>query len=299
MRILVFGAGAIGSLFGAKLSKYNDVTLLGREEHIQKIRERGLIIRGKTRAIFYLNAISRLEDYKTEPDIVIITVKSYDTDTALKNIVDYLGKGIYVMSLQNGLDNMEKMKKFFDKEKIIVGLTTEASLFLKPGEIEHTGKGKTTIGSPKNTRFLEQLHQEFVKAGFETRISNNIERDVWRKAIVNACINPLTAIFGIKNGVLKNKVLSEIVRDICRESIEVARGVGIEIDYEDMLGEIWEVIDLTSENLSSMLQSIIKGRKTEIDSINGYIYNLGKKVGVEAKINKLLTELVKIREEFK
>ena len=299
MRILVFGAGAIGSLFGAKLSKYNDVTLLGREEHIQKIRERGLVIRGKTRAIFHLNAISRLEDYKTEPDIVMIAVKSYDTDIALKNIIDYFGKDICVMSLQNGLDNVEKMRKLFDEEKIIIGLTTEASLFLKPGEIEHTGKGKTTIGSLKNTRFLEQLYQEFVKAGFETRISNNIERDVWRKAIVNACINPLTAIFGIRNGVLKNKVLSEIVRDICRESIEVARGAGIEIDYEDMLGEIWEVIDSTSENFSSMLQSIIKGRKTEIDSINGYIYNLGKKVGVEAKINKLLTELVKIREEFK
>jgi len=299
MKILIFGAGAIGSMFGAKLSRYNDVTLLGRKEHMQKVRERGLILRGKTRAVFYLDAISRLEYYKARPDIVIVTVKSYDTDDAINDIAEYFGRDINVMSLQNGLDNIEKMRRFFDKERIFIGLTTEASLFLKPGEIEHTGRGKTIIGSLKNNKFLEQLYREFVKAGFRTRISNDIERDMWRKAIINACINPLTAIFGIKNGVLKEKILFEIVKDICRESIEVARGVGIKLDYEEMLREVREVIDLTSENLSSMLQSIIKGKRTEIDSINGYIYNLGKKIGLESKLNKLLTELVKIREEFK
>ena len=298
MRILVFGAGAIGSLFGAKLSKYNDVTLLGREDHVSVIRRRGLIVRGKTRGIFHVDAISKLDEYETEPDVIMLTVKSYDTEDALKDIIEHFGKDICVMSIQNGLDNLEKMERYLDRRKIIIGLTTEGCTFLKPGEVKHSGEGVTVIGSLDNLDLAKQICKEFNKAGIKAKLSNDIKMDMWKKAIVNACINPLTAVFGVKNGFLKDEVLFEMVKDICRECIEVSKSVGIKIEYDEMLKEIEKVIESTSENISSMLQSIIRKRRTEIDSINGYICDLGRKAGIETRINRILMGLVKIREGF-
>ncbi len=298
MRILVFGAGAIGSLFGAKLSLYNDVTLLSRKEHAESIKKNGLILRGKTEGVYHVDAIHILDHYTGKPDIIIITVKSYDTREAIQEVVNKFGREIRVMSLQNGLDNLEKIEEFISRDRIFLGLTTEGCIFLKPGEVLHAGTGKTIVGSPEKNEFVHDVMHEFRKAGFDTEISQDIIRDMWKKAIINACINPLTAIFEIKNGELKREILFDIVKDICMESVDVARASGLDIGFEEMIEEVRNVIESTSENLSSMLQSIRRKKKTEIDSINGYICKVGKKYGKDVKMNSLLTDLVKIREVF-
>ena len=298
MRILVFGAGAIGSLFGAKLSLYNDVTLLSRKEHVESIRKNGLILKGKTEGIYRVDAVYALDHYTGKPDVIIITVKSYDTRKAIQEVVNRFGREIRVMSLQNGLDNLEKMEEFISRERIFLGLTTEGCIFLKPGEVLHAGRGKTVVGSLEKNEFVHDIVHEFRRAGFDTDVSRDIIRDMWKKAVVNACINPLTAIFEIKNGELKKEILFDIVKEICMESVDVARAHGIYIEFEEMIEEVRNVIESTSENLSSMLQSIRRKKKTEIDSINGYICKVGKKYGKDVKMNSLLTDLVKIREVF-
>lgn len=298
MRILVFGAGAIGSLFSAKLSLYNDVTLLSRKEHAESIKKNGLILRGKTEGVYHVDAIHTLDHYTGKPDIIIITVKSYDTREAIQEVVNKFGREIRVMSLQNGLDNLEKIEEFIRRDRIFLGLTTEGCIFLKPGEVLHAGTGKTIVGSPEKNEFVHDVMHEFRRAGFDTEISQDIIRDMWKKAIVNACINPLTAIFEIKNGELKREILFDIVKDICMESVDVARASGLDIGFEEMIEGVRNVIESTSENLSSMLQSIRRKKKTEIDSINGYICKVGKKYGKDVKMNSLLTDLVKIREVF-
>lgn len=299
MKILIFGAGAIGSLFGARLSRYNNVTLLSRKKHAESINKNGLKISGKTEGVYHLKAIYNLRDFGDDPDLIILTVKAYDTENAVKEIVEKFGKHINLLSLQNGLDNLDKIKKYVDPEEILMGVTTEASIFVKPGEIIHTGIGKTVIGSIAENPMLNQIYKKFKEAGFETILSNDIMEEIWKKGIVNACINPLTATLEVKNGYLKNDVLFEIIKDVCKESLDVARANGIDLDFDEMLREVSQVIDSTSENISSMLQSIIRGRKTEIDSINGYISDLGKRFGIETRLNELLTKLVKIREEFR
>lgn len=299
MKILIFGAGAIGSLFGARLSVHNDVTLLSRKEHVEKIRNNGLVIKGKTKGVYHPTAISTLDEYEGKPDLVIVTVKSYDTERAVGDIVDKFGVEIPVMSLQNGLDNLEKMRRYLTEDKILLALTTEACTFLKPGEVEHTGTGKTLVGSLQRSDIVGRICTEFRKAGFRTMVSRNIIRDMWKKAIVNACINPLTAILEVKNGFLMDDVLGSIVEDICQECIDVARSAGVEMDFNEMIKEVTSVIESTSENLSSMLQSILKGKKTEIDSINGYICKLGRRYGKDIKLNNTLVNLVKMREGFR
>lgn len=296
MRILVFGAGAMGSLFGSRLSIRNHVTLVGRREHVRAIREKGLVVRGETKGVFYIDAIENVEEYEGYPDLILIAVKSYDTEDAVREIVRRFGKEIYVVSLQNGLDNLDKMKKHLGEDRIILALTTEACTFSRPGEVLHTGRGKTILGSLTEIDMVEKLREELNLVGFEAEISKDIIRDMWRKAMINACINPLTALLEVENGRLKNPVLFEIVRRVCRECVDVAVAKGLDIEYDDMLKEVEEVIDATSRNLSSMLQSLMRGRKTEIDSINGYICKVGGEYGIRTEMNDLLVKLIRMKE---
>lgn len=122
--------------------------------------------------------------------------------------------------------------------------------------------------------------------------------DIWEKAIINSCINPLTAILDIKNGeILEHDALLSIAEKTCMESIRIAQGRGIPVEEEKLLKNLREVLRNTSDNLSSMVQSLRKGKRTEIDSINGCIAKFGKEIGAKTELNDLLIKLVKIREK--
>ena len=158
MNIVIFGAGAIGSLIGAKLSKNNYVILHGRKSHIDKIKKDGLKIIGKT----------------------------------------------IILTIQNGLDNIEIIKKWVNASQIMIGVTTEGSLFVKPGYIKHTGTGITKIGvlDGHHSNIIKQIVNLFNESKINTILSENILKEIWIKAIINSCVNPLTTIFRCKNGYL-------------------------------------------------------------------------------------------------
>ncbi|MFW6149293.1 MAG: ketopantoate reductase family protein, partial [Atribacterota bacterium] len=291
MNIIILGAGAIGSLFGALLSKKNNVLLIGRTLHTNAIRKRGLKIEGKTRFNQKIPAVHSIDDVMFSPDLLILTVKSYDTESAIKTARKMINKNTIVLSLQNGLDNIDKMEKFIARRQIIAGVTTHASLFSKPGLIKHTGKGKIILGelNGRKTKRIENIVNIFNEAGVETIVSVDIVKEIWIKAIINSSINPLTTIFECKNGyLLQNPILERIVERVCEESTGIANANGIKLSYIDMLEKTKEVINYTSENYSSMLQSFKKGRKTEIGSINGKIVEIGEKHNVEPMISEVL-----------
>jgi 2-dehydropantoate 2-reductase len=137
MNILIFGAGAIGSLIGANLSKNNNVILIGRKSHISSIKKNKLIIKGKTNLKVKINAKETVDDLKFKPDILILTVKSYDTEHAILQVKNIISENTIVLSLQNGLDNIDKIRKYISFEKIIVGVTTHGAFFSKPGIIRN------------------------------------------------------------------------------------------------------------------------------------------------------------------
>ena len=159
MNIVVFGAGAIGSLFGGILSKQNNVVLIGRKEHSDAINKKGLKIRGLTKLDAEISAFEKLEGIDIIPDLIVLSVKSYDTLEAAKKIKKIVREKTVVMSLQNGLDNVEKIKKFIDIKKIVVCITTNGAVFSKPGIITHTGVGKTTMGKiiDKDNNDIEKI----------------------------------------------------------------------------------------------------------------------------------------------
>jgi len=296
MKIVVLGAGAMGSLFGGLLSKKNDVTLVSRKTHVQTIKKNGLKITGKTKLKVNIVALDSISKIGFSPDLLILTVKSYDTEAAIKEAKSIIGNKTVVLSLQNGLDNIEKIYKTVDERNVVAGITTHGVFFSKPGVIKHTGIGETILGelNGKKTERIKQISDIFRSSGIETKISTDIFREIWIKAVVNSSINPLTTFFQCKNGyLLKNPILERIVEKICEESTRIANSAGIYISYDDTIKKTKEVVRITSENYSSMLQSIKKDGRTEIESINGKLVGLGKKNNVETLLNEALIYSIK------
>lgn len=296
MNILIYGSGAIGSLFGALLSKNNNVILYGQKTHIETIKREGLKIYGKTNFHKKILAYSDIEDIKGNIDLLILSVKSYDTDKALKDIIKIINDNVLILSIQNGLDNIDKIKRKVNINQIICGITTHGSIFVKPGVIFHTGIGNTIIGELNGSLSdrIKNIVNIFNNSGITTRYSNDIKKEIWIKTIINSCINPLTTIFKCKNGyLLENPILINFVKFICKESTGIAISEGFQINYEEIFSKTKNVIKNTYDNYSSMLQSFNKYRKTEIESINGKLIEIGKKRNVDTKLNELLVILVK------
>jgi len=291
MNIVIIGAGAIGSLFGALLLKNNNVWLIGRKSHISAIKKSGLVIEDKTQLNVKINAEESVDRITSFPDLLILTVKSYDTESAILDARKIISKDTIVLSLQNGLDSVDKIKKFVDCNKIIAGVTTHGAFFYKPGFIKHTGKGTTILGelNGQKTKRIVNIVDTFNGIGIETIVSKNIIRDLWTKAIVNSSINPLTTFFQCKNGyLLKNPILEKLVEKVCMESTNIANTDGLNLTYNEMFEKTKEVIRNTSENQSSMLQSFKKGKKTEIESINGKLVEIGRKHDIDVSLNEML-----------
>lgn len=294
MNIVVVGAGAIGSLFGGLLSKKNKVTLVGRSAHVTAIQKKGLHIIGSTQLTTDVMATDCIDDVNYEVDLVLLTVKSYDTVSAIKQAQHLITDKTMVLSLQNGLDNIDKIKSVISSNTISAGITTHGAFFEKAGIINHTGIGNTCIGeiTGEISQKIKDICWVFNDAGIQTKVSSIILKELWAKAIINSSINPVTAFFECKNGYLvQNPVLERIVEIICKESTTIANDNKMDFSYEDMLSKTKEVIHHTSQNYSSMLQSLQRHKKIEIDSINGIFVEIGKKNQSDVLMNSVLLSL--------
>lgn len=296
MNIVIFGAGAIGSLFGALLAQKNTVVLVGRQPHIISVQKKGLTITGKTTRTVTMAAIESIKDLPVQADLILLTVKSYDTETASSQLSScIISDEAMVLSLQNGLDNIEKIERFIEKKHILAGITTHGAIFSKPGEITHSGEGKTILGEldGSSSKRLHGLVKLFNEAGIQTTTSNDINKEIWSKTIINSSINPLTGFLGCTNGyLLGNPLLERVVECICTESSAIASSEGISVSEEEMIEKTKEVIRDTANNFSSMLQSIQQRKKTEIDSINGKLARIGANQRIDVSLNRILTELI-------
>jgi 2-dehydropantoate 2-reductase len=199
-----------------------------------------------------------------------------------------------VLSLQNGLGNVEELARKLGADSIIAGTTTEGAMTIGPGEVVHTGRGMTWVGemNGKVSGRCLAIERAFRKAGFSTIISNNIKGVLWAKAIVNSAINPISAIAHVRNGdVRRIPELRGIASKAVDEGRAVARASGILVKPSPK-SLLARVLAQTPRNKSSMLQDIEAGRKTEIRQLNGSISRLGSLVGVSTPFNDLLTKLV-------
>jgi 2-dehydropantoate 2-reductase len=298
MKIAVMGAGAMGSLFGGLLAEAGeDVTLIEVwKEHVDALNARGLRITGIS-GERTIEVNSTTDPGKVGPvDLVIIFVKSYDTAEAARDALPMVSDETVFLSLQNGLGNIDKIAEAAGRKRIIRGVTAQGSTMMGPGEIYHAGQGLTVIGEPDetSTERVERIAKAFKHAGIHTKISSNIMGALWSKVLVNVGINPLTALTGLRNGeLLDHPEIRQVMRRAVEEATMVAQSLGIEMEFDNPVEKVYEVAEATAANRSSMLQDVERGRKTEIDALNGAIVELGRLIGVDTPVNYTLVTAVK------
>lgn len=294
MRVVVLGAGAIGSLFGALLSKENDVTLICRKEQALAIQKNGLKIQGKTNIMTRPDVTDSVTDCKI-PDVLFITVKSYDTEKVIQEAKTLVSEETVVVSVQNGLGNLQAISTALNDAKVVGGLTSHGAILVSPGIVEHAGFGDTVAGafSGCGKHEAEAIARMLTDAGIETSITVDINREVWYKALINAAINPLATLANSPNGVLlEDKDLKKLAGEIVSEGVRVAAAQGISLNREKAFSRVLKVASQTAENRNSMLQDLERGKRTEIDQINGAIARLGAAVGIDTPINiRIITQI--------
>ncbi|MEM3444504.1 MAG: 2-dehydropantoate 2-reductase [Thermoplasmata archaeon] len=293
MRVLVFGAGAIGSFLGAMLSSQHEVFLVGRKMHVEKIRAEGLRIEGGIEKTVKVEAGEKIEGGNW--DFVFLTTKAYDTRNAVREILAAVNKGT-IVSLQNGLNNLEvieeEVKASGKNFEIGACITSIGVTFLEPGKIRFNGWGRTVVGS-SNQNVAAALSKMLSDAGIQTEICTNILHEIWVKGVINSAINPLTVIFNVKNGLLvRDPNLLSILASVAKESESVGKAAGYIGQDVDCTGLTIKVAHQTAENYSSMLQDVMKGKRTEIMEINGYIVDVAERLGMPAPLNKFLVRAV-------
>ena len=296
MDITFIGAGAMGGLFGYFLAQSGQNIFLMDiwEDHVSAINSLGLGVEfnGKT-GWMDIPASSNMQDTQ-KSDLVIIFVKSTQTEQAAVQALKCLNDDGLVLTLQNGMGNADKISQVVDPDRVIAGTTSHGATILGPGLIRHAGTGPTLIGmwSKKNNAALKNIKNVFCTAGIDTRIENNIHLIVWKKLIINVGINAITALTGIKNGIiLDSPPTGELVRTAVKEACDVALAHGIKLP-DDIAGQVFTIAKATGLNRSSMGQDVDHKRLTEIDAINGAIVSLAQKKGISVPVNQTLTALV-------
>lgn len=299
--VIIVGAGALGSFIGGLLSTVTRVSLIGREPHLQAVRKNGLTMTGITEGVFHPTAAIIPMDIPPEDEkVFIFTVKGYNTELAVDTIEQFVKAGDVFMTLQNGVGNDEIIVNHLGNERILAGVTSHGITFSEPGHIIHAGKGETVIGAAHRDdhEVANLIVNLFNEAGITTRLTTNICGEIWAKLIVNAAINPLTAITGLRNGkILEVPELMETVGGVVEEVQRTARANNIKLPPCNMLEKTIGVLTNTANNKSSMLQDIERGRRTEIDSINGAVARYADQAGIDVPLNRSVTALVKAIEQ--
>lgn len=303
MKIAIIGSGAMGSLYGGILAESgHEVYFIDVfKEHVDAINSNGLCIikDGEER---YIKNVKAFVDSNVIGivDLAIVFVKSTITDIAVEGNKNILGKDTSVLTLQNGLGNIEKINKVVDISQIIVGTSANGASFVEPGKIRHSGHGGTVLGeiTGEVTERIKEIHKIMdLKELGNAKISQNVMSLIWEKLIVNCGINPLTALTNMKNGeLLENKESEDILEKIVAEAIMVAEKSNIKLNF-DNANYCKEVCRATSENTSSMLSDVLNNRKTEIMNINGAIVRIGEELGIDTPYNRTLTNLILLKEK--
>lgn len=295
MEILIFGAGAIGSFFGGRLARRHDVSLVGRAEHVEAIRSRGLRISGKTAMIAKPKAATAVPR-GSNPDIVFVTTKSYDTASAMRALDRFASRALFV-TLQNGLGNAEMIAR--TARRVVAGTTVHGVMFLGPGEIRHSGIGDTVVGAWTGVEAAElvRLRDILSDAGIVARLTSDVRTELWSKLVVNASVNPIAALAGVPNGrLVRDKALLALAEAVGREAASVAKAEDADVDAEELWQRTVLVAKRTASNRSSMLQDLDRGRRTEIDAITGSIVRAATKRRIPVPLNRALFALVHARE---
>jgi 2-dehydropantoate 2-reductase len=291
MRIIVLGAGAIGSIYGARLSKYHDVTLIGGASHVEAIQRDGLMMQGHTTGTLRIPAFAAVP--AIAPDtLILLTTKVNNNVAAVRPIVEMLPRNVTILCVQNGLYSENLVKDLVGGRALVLrAITQVGGVLVRPGVVDNTVEGYTLLESHDQSPAIAALLTE---AGLDGRIVPDIKKEIWRKAVFNCVINPTTTLLGSEVGGIVDPQLNGLKRQIIDECLAVAKADGVTFD-EDFIALIDRVF-AGARTIASMRQDLMKGRKTEIDHMNGAVADLGARHGIATPVNAAMTAMIRYLE---
>lgn len=312
LRVLVAGAGAVGSVVGGLLAAAGlPVTLLGRREHLAAIAAEGLALEGLwgERRVRDLALAVSVEELHGPFDAVLLSVKSYDTAAMLGAIKGLTAPDGCVIALQNGLGNVEQVAAAVGPARAVGGRVIFGAAIPRPGVARVTvfadpiALGAAIAGTPAAERHAQQWVERFGSAGIPTEFTPTLQAHLWTKVFYNAALNPLGALFGQPYGTFAAdpdaRALMDAVIDECF-AVAQARGVVPLVPTAVAYRELFygRLVPSTAHHRSSMLQDLERGRPTEIEAINGCIWRYGREAGIPTPVNATMTRLVRWRERM-
>jgi 2-dehydropantoate 2-reductase len=308
MKIVIVGAGAIGRFFGGMLSHSNhDVIFLDENPEIVKaVKEKGIqfLRLGEKKSDVYLTveASATTDGASIDAcDLIILSVKGYRTAAAVRSIAHLVGEQSPLLTIQTGLGNVETMAEIVDPRHVLGGVTFHGATSLNASKVWHAGSGQTLIGELAGdvTQRMQKIKEALDRSDIQTEVSTNVVGHIWAKGLVYSAINALTAILRLRNGQLVQKMESiALAKRLIDEGKGVAQAHAVQLPQEDLYDKLLEVCRNTSENLSPMLQDILNGRRTEIESLSGMIFSMGKRKGVSTPLHQAITDMVKLLEKW-
>jgi len=291
MKIAVMGAGAVGCYYGGMLARAgHEVTLVGRRRHVDEVGRAGLLLETKEFKERVRMGASTDAEVVRGAELVLFCVKSTDTEAAGAQLAPHLDARALVLSLQNGVDNAARLQSLL-KQRVAPAVVYVATEMAGPGHVKHHGRGELVI-PPE----VAQWKDTFAKAGVPVQISDNVVGALWAKLIVNCAYNALSAITQLPYGrLVQGAEVPGVMRDVVDECLAVARAAGVHVP-----GEIHEAVRQLAHTmpaqLSSTAQDLARGKKSEIDHLNGVVVRKGEALGVRTPVNRTLLALVKLLE---
>lgn len=305
-RVAVLGAGAVGCYFGGMLARAGaPVTLIGRPQHVEAMSRGGLLL--ESMRFQQQVPVSASTDVAAAGDaaVVLLSVNTLDTEEAAKSLAPHLAAGAVVVSLQNGVDNVERIRSAA-KIEAVPAVVYVAAAMSAPGHVKHTGRGDLIIGDLSGGERrdvphrgeLDRLVGLFARAGVPCLVSENIQADLWIKLIMNCAYNAISAVSRARYGRLVGSTWTrDVMRQVIEEAVAVARAAGVRFPDVNLVEAGFKLGESMTGATSSTAQDIARGKRTEIDSLNGYVVRRGTELGVMTPVNRTLHALVKFLEE--
>jgi 2-dehydropantoate 2-reductase len=296
-RIAVMGTGAVGGYFGGMLARAGmDVTFIARPATAEIISKRGLFIDSpKFQETIHAAASSDVASVRGA-ELILLCVKTTDTNSVAKSLAPYVGPKTVVLSLQNGVDNVEQIRAA--GLKALAAVVFVAAAVPEPGHIKHFERGDLAIGGEaSDAAELARIAATFTKVGVPCRISENIAADLWLKFVFNCALNAMSAIARTSYGSIGHDAMGfDAMIATAKETMAVGRAAGVPLPEAEICEKLAVFAKKMGDVTSSTEHDIARGKHTEIDSLNGYVVRKGKELGVPAPLNQMLTALLKLIE---
>jgi 2-dehydropantoate 2-reductase len=289
----VMGAGAVGCYYGGMLARAgHEVALIGRSLHVAAVQKNGLFLEAQTFQVHVPMHASCEASAVADAELVLFCVKSGDTESAAAAIAPHLRADAVVISLQNGVDNAERLSLALT-QTVIPSVVYVAAGMAGPGHVKHHGRGELVIGESADSTRIAAL---FSHAEIPVGISDNVEGALWTKLILNCAYNALSAISQLPYGELvKGANVSQVMGDVVSECLAVAHARGVTLP-----GDVWEGVRQIAITMptqfSSTAQDLARGKPSEIDYLNGYVARAGAVSGIATPVNRVLHTMVKLLE---